>query len=61
MSAGVHGDDLEADLGSLTDEDWREGHLRLSDAGIPDEELEHVWDPGQNGNQPVPVREPVRG
>lgn len=61
MSASVDGDDLEADLGSLSDEDWHDGHLRLSGAGIPEEELVHVWDPDLDGDDLIPVEERVHG
>ena len=61
MSAPADGDDLEADLGSLSDEDWREGHARLAGAGVPDEELVHVWDPDLDGDALLQVEEEVRG
>ena len=61
MSAPADGDDLEADLGSLSDEDWQEGHARLSGAGIPDEELAHVWDPDLDGDELILAEERVRG
>lgn len=42
--------DAEADLGSVTDAEWREGHERLTEivAGMddfPDAELTFIWDP----------------
>lgn len=41
---------LEANLGSLTDEEWLEGHAKLTDLvrddpDFPDEELTFIWDP----------------
>lgn len=61
MSEAMQGDDLEADLGSLTDDDWREGHAKLSGAGIPDEELEHIWLPGLDAGELIPEEERVSG
>lgn len=42
--------DKEADLHSLTDEEWLEGHKRLFGHGscIPDDQLKYVWTPGES-------------
>jgi len=61
VSGSVNGDDLEADLGSLSDDDWRDGHARLSGAGVPDEELEHVWLPELDGDALIPEEERISG
>ena len=45
--------DAEADLGSVTDVEWLEGHENLAEvvAGMddfPDEELTFIWDPDKD-------------
>jgi hypothetical protein len=60
-------DDLstEANLGTLTDEQWIAGHSALVEMGdIPPEELTFIWDPTLNPADlidPAEVEEAPRG
>lgn len=55
-------DDTEANLGTLTDQDWRDAHERLRAAsGFPADELDYVWDPDLDGTELIPAEERVGG
>lgn len=39
-------DALEADLHSLSDEEWREAHEKIVVPQVPEEEAKYLWAPG---------------
>ena len=54
-------DDAEANLGTLTDDDWRDQHERLrATSGFPADELDYVWQPDLNGDDLISEEERVR-
>lgn len=37
---------LEADMRTVTDQEWRDAHLALAETGVfPADELAYVWEP----------------
>ncbi len=58
-------DAREANLATITDDQWLEGHARLTEAGgVPEEELTFVWDPDLDPASlldPAEVEEAPRG